>query len=63
MCVRLKYAGVDTDRISILSDEKEILRQIREGGKPVVILPNYTSMLAVRAALQKAAGGREFWKG
>ncbi len=63
LCVRLKYADVETDRIHILANEKEILRQIREGGKPVVILPNYTSMLAVREALQKATGGREFWKG
>ena len=63
LCVRLKYAGVETGRISMLSDEKEILGQIRRGAKPVVLLPNYTSMLAVRAALQKASGAGEFWKG
>lgn len=61
--VRLKYAGIETDRISLASDEKEILSRIREGTKPVVILPNYTSMLAVRAALSKEAGAGEFWKG
>ena len=31
-------------------------------GLPVFVLPNYTSMLSLRAVVSEATGKKEFWK-
>ncbi len=63
LCVRLKYAGIETNRIVQTHSLQELLDWLRASDRPVNILPNYTSMLEVRAALQKETGARAFWKG
>ena len=35
---------------------------VQNAGKPVVVLPNYTSMLTVRDKLSALAGGGRFWE-
>lgn len=63
MCLRLRYADIPAEKIVPLENMKELPGRIRGGSRPLIILPNYTAMLALRAVLQKAAGTRDFWKG
>lgn len=63
MQLRLKYADMPEDRIELVRDNKEILEKMRESDLPVFVLPNYTSMLSLRAALSEATGKDGFWEG
>ena len=36
---------------------------MRSSTLPCFVLPNYTSMLALRKVLSDATGGSDFWKG
>ncbi len=63
MQLRLKYADASEDMIELVRDNDVLVDKMRESTGPVFILPNYTSMLALRAALGGATGKQEFWKG
>ena len=63
MQLRLKYADAEEERITLCPSEEALLQAMRESTLPVFVLPNYTSMLSLRAALQEAAGGKNFWEG
>ncbi|MEE0954830.1 MAG: MurT ligase domain-containing protein [Eubacterium sp.] len=63
LMLRLKYGGADERIISKVSSTDRIIEKLKESRLPVFILPNYTSMLELRAALSAATGGQEFWKG
>jgi lipid II isoglutaminyl synthase (glutamine-hydrolysing) len=52
MAVRLKYAGVPTDRLTVERDlDAGLDRALSVGDGPVYALPTYTAMLALREAL------------
>ena len=61
--LRLKYAGADEDKIVLRKDYKELLSLLKESTLPVFAMPNYTSMLTLRAILAEATGKKEFWEG
>ena len=61
--LRLKYAGFEEERITLEKDNAQLLAAIRRSTLPVFILPNYTSMLALRKVLSDATGAGEFWEG
>ena len=61
--LRLKYAGFEEERITLEKDNAKLLAAIRESDLPVFILPNYTSMLALRKILSDATGAGAFWEG
>lgn len=61
--LRLKYAGCPEEHIWQAKSTGDILDMLKKSELPVFILPNYTSMLKVRAALSEATGAGEFWKG
>ncbi len=63
MQLRLKYAGAAEERIHLEKDNQKLLEHFRQSKVPIFILPNYTSMLALRAVLSEACGKTEFWKG
>lgn len=63
MQLRLKYADAEEERITLCPSKEALLQAMRESALPVFVLPNYTSMLSLRAALQEAAGGKNFWEG
>ena len=63
MQLRLKYAGAQTGEIELVRDNDALLDLMRKSERPVFILPNYTSMLALRKVLSDATGGKDFWKG
>lgn len=63
MQLRLKYADAPEDQIEIVRDNKTMLDVMRQSDLPVFVLPNYTSMLSLRAALSEATGKEGFWEG
>ena len=62
MRLRLKYAGAREERIRLERDTAELVRIIQDSKVPVYIMPNYTSMLALRQALSRVCGTGEFWE-
>lgn len=63
MQLRLKYAGAPEEKIELVRDYNELAEKLGAAGHPAFILPNYTSMLALRAVLSEKTGKGEFWKG
>ncbi|MDO4285534.1 MAG: MurT ligase domain-containing protein [Eubacteriales bacterium] len=63
MQLRLKYAGAQQEQICMEKDYSKLVARMRESSTPVFILPNYTSMLALRQVLGEACGKKEFWRG
>lgn len=62
MRLRLKYAGADDAAITVYDTADALAAAVLAAGKPVVLLPNYTSMLTVRDKLSALAGGGRFWE-
>ena len=62
MRLRLKYAGADDAAITVYDTADDLAAAVQAAGKPVVLLPNYTSMLTVRDKLSALAGGGRFWE-
>ncbi len=62
MQLRLKYAGADTSRITIVREAREALKWIEASPVPVFAFPNYTSMLELREAVRERTGEKEFWQ-
>ena len=63
MQLRLKYADCAEEKITMMDDNEKLLEEMRNSSLPSFILPNYTSMLALRKVLSDATGGTDFWKG
>jgi len=63
MRVRLKYAGIPDENISVEQDYDKLVKWISEQDKPVYIMPTYTAMLELRQVIVKHCGGTDFWEG
>jgi len=63
MQLRLKYAGASEKTIEEMPDNSALIEKLKQSSLPVFILPNYTSMLSLRAALGTITGKQAFWKG
>jgi UDP-N-acetylmuramyl tripeptide synthase len=65
MAVRLKYAGVEPERIRVDNDLRrgmELALAAAEPTETVYLLPTYTAMLAVRDLLRQTGYVRGFWE-
>ncbi len=65
MALRLKYAGLETGRMSVERDGERALaaaRQLLREGERLYILPTYTAMLHLREILARRGAVRGFWK-
>jgi len=65
MAVRLKYAGIDTDKIVIIKDYNELVNKglsKTKPGKSFYILPTYTAMLELRKLLKLKYKLHDFWE-
>ena len=62
MEVRLKYGDASEEDITLVEDNNTLIDIVTTHGLPVFVLPNYTSMLALRSVLGSATGKNEFWK-
>lgn len=63
MQLRLKYAGAKEESVTLIRDNAKLLEIMKASDVPVFVLPNYTSMLALRDVLAQATGTQAFWKG
>ena len=48
--------------ITRVETPQELIDACADAGRPTFILPNYTSMIELRAVLGEATGKKEFWK-
>jgi lipid II isoglutaminyl synthase (glutamine-hydrolysing) len=65
MAVRLKYAGVQPERIRVDNDLRRALELALAAAEPaetVYVLPTYTAMLAMRDILRQTGYVRGFWE-
>lgn len=62
MRLRLKYAGANEDDIRLIHGVTELMDAIAGCKGNVCVLPTYTAMLPLRAALAARCGRKEFWK-
>ncbi len=62
MRVRLKYAGLPDERITVQTDMGALVETLKQETLPVYILPTYTAMLALRGEIVRRCGGAEFWE-
>lgn len=62
MAVRLKYAGIDENKLRIFDDYDDLIEAMKEQSLPVIIMPTYTAMMDLRAKMSSVFGGKEFWE-
>ena len=65
MAVRLKYAGVDADRLTVepdLARALDLALARLPGGATLYALPTYTAMLELRAELARRGWVKPFWE-
>ena len=62
MRVRIKYAGIPDEHISMQRNYEELVRWIEQQELPVFIMPTYTAMLELRQVVIKHCGGADFWE-
>jgi len=62
MALRLKYAGIAEDKLKVIGDYGELIAAMSSQPLPVVIMPTYTAMMALRAKMSSIFGGKEFWE-
>jgi len=62
MAVRLKYAGINEDKLRIFSDYDALIAAMQTQPLPVIIMPTYTAMMDLRAKMSAVFGGKEFWE-
>ena len=62
MAVRLKYAGIDENKLRIFDDYDDLIQQMSDQPLPVIIMPTYTAMMDLRAKMSAAFGGKDFWE-
>ncbi len=64
MAVRLKYAGIEPERIKVENEPRRALEMALAAAEPsetVYALPTYTAMLAVRDVLRETGYVKGFW--
>ena len=63
MAVRLKYAGIDSNKIIVQPDPQKALREARTDLKGrLFILPTYTAMLELQSILVKSGIKKHYWE-
>lgn len=62
MALRLKYAGIQEDRIEVLYDYDAMLAQISQSETPSFLMPTYTAMFDLREQIGKKTDVRAFYE-
>ena len=62
MRLRLKYAGIPDDRITVEYSPEKLTDALSKETLPVYVMPTYTAMLDLRAVIVHRCGGAEFWE-
>ena len=59
---RLKAAGAPEDLMEITTDYQDLVGKLKDEGRPVFALPNYTAMMELRQAISQETGSGDFWE-
>ena len=62
MALRLKYAGLPAEQITVERDFDALLKLVSQQDLPVYMIPTYTAMLDIRTRLAHLCGTKEFWE-
>jgi UDP-N-acetylmuramyl tripeptide synthase len=62
MRLRLKYAGIPDERITVEYSPEKLIDALSRETLPVYIIPTYTAMLELRSVIVRRCGGSEFWE-
>jgi UDP-N-acetylmuramyl tripeptide synthase len=65
LAVRLKYAGLDGDRVLQVSDRRMALKvaaDLTPDGQTLFILPTYTALLELRRILSRLGAVQPYWR-
>ncbi len=62
MAMRIKYAGRDTDKISIIKDFDRLIDELEKEKLPVYVMPTYTAMLDLRERISKRFDFKNYWE-
>ena len=62
MLLRLKHAGVPLSALHLVRDGRAFLRGVSAEARPLVVVPTYTAMMALRPVLARRTGKEAFWE-
>jgi len=62
MQLRIKYAGIPVEKVTMETDYEKLIDLIEKEEVPVFIMPTYTAMLDLREHIIRRCGGTEFWE-
>ena len=63
LALRMKYAGVEPGRLTVIEDPAAGLDAALAGGEgPLYALPTYTALLELRQLLADRGQAREYWR-
>jgi UDP-N-acetylmuramyl tripeptide synthase len=63
LAVRMKYAGVDPARLTVIEDiDTALERALRGGEGALYVLPTYTALLELRELLARRGEAAEYWR-
>jgi UDP-N-acetylmuramyl tripeptide synthase len=63
LALRMKYAGLDADRITIVDDvEQGLDSALRSGDGPLYVIPTYTALLELREILTRRGQAEAYWR-
>jgi UDP-N-acetylmuramyl tripeptide synthase len=63
LALRMKYAGVDPERLHVVEELQEGLdAALADGSGPLYALPTYTALLELRELLARRGQAKEYWR-
>ena len=63
MRVRLKYAGIPDENITLEHDYEKIVSSLETIETDICLMPTYTATLELREVMVRHCGGKQFWEG
>jgi UDP-N-acetylmuramyl tripeptide synthase len=62
LALRMKYAGLDAERIHVVDAlEQGLDEALRDGSGPLYIVPTYTALLELREILTRRGQAKAYW--
>ncbi len=62
LAVRLKYAGLDPDRLEVVEALEPALDRALAGSGPLYVLPTYTALIELRELLARRGEAKDYWR-
>ena len=62
MRVRIKYAGIPDENITVERDYEKLIGSLEGLETDICLMPTYTAMLELRSVMIRHCGGAEFWE-